>query len=86
MPVKRQFTCSQCGKTGELSATPEVWAAFDRLTELGEGPSVSALFRDWPEEDLNMLIGGLCGSCFSRLFEIDEPPEPGFTEEERGAP
>lgn len=54
--------CRVCGEPKEVRCTPEQYQAWVN------GKLIQAAMPDTPAAERELLVSGLCGGCFERMF------------------
>lgn len=57
--------CRQCGTVHRMIVPADAWFLYDN----GRGPYVQTCFPGLSDDERELLISGICGPCFDRLFE-----------------
>ena len=58
--------CSVCRETKTVDATPEQVAAWKA------GALIQNAMPNVPKDQRELLMSGICGTCFDRMFRDDE--------------
>jgi hypothetical protein len=59
-------TCSECHQQKPIHCTAEQFAAFEA------GELIQRAMPNVSEDERELLISGICGSCFDKLFKDEE--------------
>lgn len=66
MIISRKYTCRFCGKEITVQADEE------KFMHLDTGEHVQDIFPDLSPNYRELMISGMCGNCFDKLFGEDE--------------
>lgn len=64
---KFKVKCPLCGTEYEMNMTDE---QYNKYIE-GED-NIQNIFPDWPVDEREMLISGICGKCWDQQIKINE--------------
>lgn len=64
---KFKVKCPLCGTEYEMNMTDE---QYNKYIE-GED-NIQNIFPDWPADEREMLISGICGKCWDQQIKINE--------------
>lgn len=64
---KFKVKCPLCGTEYEMNMTDEQYNKYIK----GED-NIQNIFPDWPADEREMLITGICGKCWDQQIKINE--------------
>lgn len=67
--MKKEFKCNceSCGKDVTIIGSEDQWNDLVTTTK-----NIQDIFPDLSADDREILISGICGSCYDKLFSEDD--------------
>lgn len=61
--MEHEFVCEECGLRKKIAGTPEQWESYINKTK-----NIQDIFPELSAADRELMLSGLCGDCFDKMF------------------